>query len=101
MGTIAGVSQYQATGQVGVAVLAGGVTLAINNFATSTNSTPLKALLTINGNLEKRHIDLGPLPAGQTRFELTLPPGTDISLFNTLLICDADSDATVGKAIIA
>lgn len=101
MGTIAGVDNFTTTGNIGVAVLATGITLAVNDFHTSAEAAELHAFLTINGKLEKRHLELGPIPKSTETFNLELPVGTDISLFNTLLIRDMSTDATVGKAKIA
>lgn len=101
MGAISGVDSYTAAGNIGVAVMGGGVTLAVKDFETSAESPELRVYLTINGKLEKRPIDLGVLPATSGSFELELPPGTDISLHNTLLIRDISSDDTVAKARIA
>lgn len=101
MGAISGVDNHTASGSVGVAVMGGGVTLAIKDFEISSDSSDLQVYLTINGKLEKRPIDLGPLPQTSGSFNLDLPPGTDISLHNTLLIRDLSSDTTVGSARIA
>lgn len=101
MGAISGLDNYTAKGNIGVAVMGGGVTLAVKDFETSAEGAELHALLTINGKLEKRHLDLGPLPKGGGSFDLALPPGTDVSLFNTLLIRDPGADVTVASARIA
>lgn len=100
MGAISGVDSYSAAGSVGVAVIGGGVTLAVKDFETSADPSNLHVYLTINGKLEKRPIDLGPLPQTSGSFELELPAGTDVSLHNTLLIRDLSSAQTVGSARI-
>lgn len=101
MGAISGVDSYTAAGNIGVAVIGGGVTLAVKDFETSAESPELQAYLTIKGKLEKRPIDLGLLPQTSGSFELELPPGTDISLHNILLIRDVSSETTVASARIA
>jgi hypothetical protein len=103
MGTVAGKGDFSASGYVGAAIVNHHTTLSFQNFSTSAGDQPLEALLTINGNLAKRHIPLGPIPAGQAAFDLAVPPGTDISLFNTVVIRAADADlsgAVVGTATV-
>ncbi|PSN17061.1 hypothetical protein C7271_19720 [filamentous cyanobacterium CCP5] len=101
MGAISGVDSFTAAGNIGVAVMEGSVTLAVKDFETGAESSTLHAFLTINGKLEKRPIDLGPLPQTSGSFSLELPVGTDISLHNTLLIRDLATETTVAKARIA
>lgn len=92
MGTVAGQGDFSASGYVGAAIVNHHTTLSFQNFSTSAGNQPLEALLTINGNLAKRHIPLGPIPAEQAAFDLAVPSGTDISLFNTVVIRAAASD---------
>jgi hypothetical protein len=92
---VAGKGDFSASGYVGAAIVNHHTTLSFQNFSTSAGDQPLEALLTINGNLAKRHIPLGPIPAGQAAFDLSVPGGTDISLFNTVVIRATDPDQTV------
>ncbi len=103
MGTVAGKGNFDASGYVGAAIVNHHTTLSFQNFNTSAGDLPLEAVLTINGNLAKRHIPLGPIPAGQAAFDLAVPAGTDISLFNTVVIRAAAPDQTetvVGTATV-
>lgn len=101
MSSFNGVGDYQTSGQVGVAVIGTGVTLAINNFSTSADTANLQAVLTIRGNLEKRPIALGSVTPEGGSFQVVLPDGTDISLFNTLVLRDGAADVTIGQVTIA
>jgi hypothetical protein len=95
MGTVAGKGDFSASGYVGAAIVHHRTTLSFQNFSTSAEALPLEALLTINGNLAKRHIPLGPIPTAQPAFDLAVPEGTDISLFNTVVIRATDPEQTV------
>lgn len=102
MSTLTGSNGHTTTGNIGVLVLGdGGVTLALKDFHTDAPQANLQVYLTINGKLEKRKLDLGPLPQMEGDFHLALPAGTDVSLFNTLVILDVESNQTVGQAAIA
>lgn len=103
MGSVAGKGDFSASGYVGAAIVNHRTTLSFQNFHTSAADLPLEALLTINGNLAKRHLPLGPIPPGQPAFDLAVPEGTDISLFNTVVIRAADpdqADTVVGTATV-
>lgn len=103
MGSVAGKGDFSASGYVGAAIVNHRTTLSFQNFSTSAADLPLEALLTINGNLAKRHLPLGPIPAGQPAFDLAVPEGTDISLFNTVVIRAANpdqADTVVGTATV-
>lgn len=93
MGIVAGKGDFRASGYVGAAIVNHHTTLSFQNFNTSATD-PLEALLTINGNLAKRHIFLGAIPTNQSAFDLAVPEGTDISLFNTVILRLADPDQT-------
>ena len=95
MGSVAGQGNFSASGYVGAAIVNHRTTLSFQNFSTSAGDWPLEALLTIKGNLAKRHLALGPIPANQAAFDLAVPEGTDISLFNTVVIRAANSEQTV------
>ena len=99
MSMFSGLEGHTTTGSIGVAVIAGiGGDLAFQNFQTDATSSNLKAYLTISGNLEKRMVDLGPLPQVSGSFNVPFPIDTDISLFNVLIV---KSDETcIGKAQI-
>lgn len=100
MGMVQGAGQYSASGYIGAAVLPDQVMLSVKNFSTSAENADLDAVLTINGNLAKRHLDLGPLPRDSDAFDLAVPPNTDISFFNTVVIRFAGSDTAVATASI-
>ena len=103
MGTVVGKGDFSASGYVGAAIVNHRTTLSFQNFSTSAEDLPLEAVLTINGNLAKRHILLGPLPDDQAAFDLSVPEGTDISLFNTVVIRTANpaqADTVVGIATV-
>ncbi|MFH7241989.1 MAG: hypothetical protein ACHWZW_03970 [Spirulina sp.] len=103
MGTVAGEGNFSASGYVGAAIVNHHTTLSFQNFSTSADDLALEAVLTINGNLSKRHIPLGLIPAQQSAFDLAVPPGTDISLFNTVVIRAATPDQAeivVGTATV-
>ncbi|MEL6381820.1 MAG: hypothetical protein AAFQ89_04975 [Cyanobacteria bacterium J06626_18] len=100
MTMFSGLEGHTTTGSIGVAVIAGvGGDLAFQNFQTDAASSDLKAYLTINGNLEKRTVDLGPLPQTSGSFNVPFPDDTDISLFNVLIV--KSGDTCIGKAQIA
>lgn len=95
MGTVAGNGDFSTDGYVGAAIVDHRTTLSFQNFSTSAEGLALEAVLSINGNLAKRHIPLGPIPTAQAAFDLAVPAGTDISLFNTVVIRATDPDQTV------
>lgn len=100
MSTFSGLEGHNTTGSIGVAVIAGiGGDLAFQNFQTDADTADLKACLTISGNLEKRMVDLGPLPESSGSFNVSFPPDTDISLFNVLIV--KSGDTPIGKVEIA
>ena len=100
MSAFSGQSGHTTTGTIGVAVIAGvGGNLAFQNFQTDANTEGLTAVLSINGNLEKRTVELGTLPQTSGSFSVPFPDDTDISLFNVLLV--QAGDTVVGKAQIA
>ena len=99
MGAFSGVGNHQTTGSVGVAIMAGvGSNLAFQNFETDASVSELTGYLTINGNLEKRKIELGTLPQSSGSFNVSFPDGTDISYFNTVVVVAGEE--SVGKAMI-
>ena len=97
---VVGKGDYSASGYVGAAIVDHQVTLSFQNFSTSAEGVDLEAVLTINGNLAKRHIDLGPILSTSGAFDLAVPPGTDISLFNTVVVRLAEGDTIVGTASV-
>ena len=100
MGNLAGSGDYIAKGYISVAVVGPDITLSFKDFSTSTGSLTLQALLTINGNLSRRPINLGTLPAANPDFHISVPTGTDVSLFNTVVICLAEQATAIGRAPI-
>lgn len=99
MGVFSGLDKHTTTGSVGVVAIPGlGGTLAFQNFQTQETHLNLTCLLTINGNLSKRSLDLGPLPQSSGSFEVSFPDGTDLSLFNVVVIRAGDQN--VGMATI-
>ena len=100
MGSVAGANSYEASGYIGAAIVGTSITLSFKNFATSSDAEALEGFLTINGNMEKRHIDLGNLPQTSGAFDLKVPDGTDISLFNTVVIREVGSTTTIGTASV-
>lgn len=99
MSMLTGLNDHTTTGTLGIAVIAGvGGTITFQNFETDADGD-LRACLTINGNLEKRKIDLGQLPQSSGTFNVNFPDGTDMSLFNTLIV--QSGDAPIGKARLA
>ncbi len=100
MGSVAGANSYDTSGYIGAAIIGTGVTLSFKNFETSSTADALEGFLTINGNMEKRHIDLGVLPQTSGAFDLSVPDGTDISLFNTVVLREAGTETTVGTASV-
>jgi hypothetical protein len=100
MSAFSGQSGYTTTGTIGIAVIAGvGGNLAFQNFQTDAESDELTAVLSINGNLEKRVVDLGALPQTSGSFDVAFPDDTDISLFNVLLI--QVGEIVIGRAQLA
>jgi hypothetical protein len=100
MSTFSGVNGHTTTGSLGVAVIAGvGGNLAFQNFHTDADTPDLQAVLTINGDLSKRSIDLGTLPQNTGDFSVEFPMDTDISRFNVLMVKAADE--VVGQVRIA
>jgi hypothetical protein len=100
MGSVASTEGYTTSGYIGAAIVGTSITLSFKDFETSANASELHAFLTINGNLEKRPIDLGKLPQTSGAFDLSVPEGTDISLFNTVVLRDPESGETVGTASV-
>ena len=98
MGSVAGANSYSTSGYIGAAIVGTSITLSFKDFATSATAESLEGFLTINGNMEKRHINLGVLPQTSGAFDLSVPNGTDISLFNTVVIREAGTDNTIGTA---
>ncbi len=99
MGAFSSLGNYKTVGSVGVAIMAGvGSNLAFQDFETDAAADELVGYLTINGNLEKRKIDLGVLPETSGSFNVAFPDGTDISYYNTVVV-QAGTDS-VGQAMI-
>jgi hypothetical protein len=99
MGAFSGLNNYTTTGQVGVAIIAGvGGNLAFQDFLTDAESSTLQGYLTINGDLSKRKVELGTLPATRGSFSVAFPDGTDISLFNVVVV--QTSETSIGMARI-
>ena len=99
MGAFSGLGNHTATGNVGVAIIAGvGGNLAFKDFETDAADSELTAYLTINGSLEKRKIELGTLPQSSGSFSVSFPDGTDISYFNTVVV--QAGDESIGEAKI-
>lgn len=100
MSAFSGVNGHTTSGTVGVAVIPGvGGNLALQNFQTDADASQLTAVLSINGNLTKRMVNLGPLPETSGSFSVAFPEDTDISLFNVLLV--KSDDTVIGQAQIA
>ncbi|MBU6230684.1 MAG: hypothetical protein KGQ93_13490 [Cyanobacteria bacterium REEB459] len=95
MGRISGAGEFSASGYIGAAVIGAATTLSFRDFVASAETMPLRAVLTINGNLKKRQIDLGYLPSDAACFDLAVPDGTDISLFNTVVLRLSETDIAV------
>lgn len=100
MGNLVGSGNYVAKGYISVAVVGPDITLSFKDFSTSAGSLTLQALLTINGNLGRQPIDLGTLPTTNPDFHISVPTGTDVSLFNTVVICLAEQATAIGEAPI-
>ncbi|MGB3311007.1 MAG: hypothetical protein WBG32_24370 [Nodosilinea sp.] len=100
MGSVAGTENCTASGYVGAAIVGSSITLSLKDFTTAAEDGTLEAFLTINGNMAKRSIALGPLPQTSGAFDLSVPEGTDISLFNTLVICPVGSETRVATAAL-
>jgi hypothetical protein len=100
MGQVVGAGDYSASGYIGAAIVGQQITLSFQNFSTSSEEAVLEAVLTRNGNLSKRHIDLGVLPQTRGAFDLAVPEGTDISLFNTVVMRLANTETIVGTASV-
>ncbi|MGF1496354.1 MAG: hypothetical protein ACFB8W_05950 [Elainellaceae cyanobacterium] len=100
MSMFSGLEGHETTGNLGIAVIAGADgTITFQNFQTDADSTDLRAYLTINGDLSKRIVDLGPLPQSSGSFNLPFPAGTDMSLFNVLVV--RANDTSIGEARIS
>lgn len=99
MGSVVG-TDYTASGYVGAAIVGSSITLSLKDFTTAAEAETLEAFLTINGNMAKRPIALGPLPRTSGAFDISVPEGTDISLFNTLVIRPAGNETTVATASV-
>jgi hypothetical protein len=100
MGSVASVEGYTTSGYIGAAIVGASITLSFKDFATSADASELHAYLTINGKVEKRPIDLGRIPQTSGAFDLAVPDGTDISLYNTVVLRDPESGQTVGTASV-
>jgi hypothetical protein len=98
MGSVAGTDSHTASGYVGAAIVGGSITLSFKDFTAEGEA--LEAFLTINGNMAKRPMALGLLPATSGAFDLSVPEGTDISLFNTVVICPVGSKDPVATASV-
>ncbi len=99
MGSVVGADSHTAGGYVGAAIVGSSITLSFRDVAIATADS-LEVFLTINGNMAKRPIALGPLPVGESVFDLAVPDGTDISLFNTLIIRPVGAETVVAQASI-
>lgn len=100
MSMFSGLEGHSTTGSLGIAVIAGlGGNITFQNFQTDVKTPDLHAYLTINGDLSKRTIDLGLLPQGSGSFNISFPEGTDMSLFNVLVV--KAGDTPIGQAQIA
>lgn len=100
MSMFSGLDGHTTTGSLGIAVIAGiGGNIAFQNFQTDADSSELHAYLTINGDLSKQTIDLGSLPQTSGSFSVSFPNGTDMSLFNVLVV--RAGDTSVGEARIS
>jgi hypothetical protein len=99
MGSVVGTDRHAASGYVGAAIVGGSVTLSVKEFTTAAPDEALEVFLTINGNMAKRSIALGPVPAAAA-FDLAVPEGTDISLFNTLVIRPVGGDEAIATASV-
>ncbi len=100
MGSVVGAESHAASGYVGAAIVGSSITLSFKDFTTTAEAETLEAFLTINGNMAKRPIALGAMPAGQGVFDLSVPDGTDISLFNTLVIRPVGTETAVATASV-
>ncbi|MGB3138212.1 MAG: hypothetical protein WBG38_09220 [Nodosilinea sp.] len=100
MGSVVGTESSTASGYVGAAVVGSSITLSLKDFTTAAEDEMLEAFLTINGNMAKRPLALGPLPQTSGAFDLSVPDGTDISLFNTLVIRPLGVETTVATASV-
>ncbi|NEP17130.1 MAG: DM13 domain-containing protein [Leptolyngbya sp. SIO4C1] len=101
MGMLTGSNDYNTTGSVSAAIFGGGSSsIHFNNFHTNAEASDLQVYLTINGNLEKRKLDLGAVPENDGSFEMDLPDGTDVSLFNTIVIYSPQAEASIGSGTI-
>ncbi|MGD1854150.1 MAG: hypothetical protein ACFB2W_07845 [Leptolyngbyaceae cyanobacterium] len=96
MGAFSGDNNHTTNGNVGVAIIAGvGGDLAFQEFETDATGD-LQGYLTIGGDLSKRKIDLGTLPASSGSFNISFPGDTDISLFDTVVV--TTDTTSVGSA---
>ena len=109
MGSVVGAEGHTARGYVGAAIVGGSITLSFKDVmiedatiadAAIASADRLEVFLTINGNMARRPIALGPLPVGEGSFDLAVPDGTDISLFNTLVIQPVGAETAIAKASI-
>ncbi|WP_156820185.1 hypothetical protein [Synechococcus sp. PCC 7336] len=92
MGALSGLDSHTVTGNVSVAVIAGvGASLAIKDLTTDAAASELQVLLTIDGDLSKRSLDLGTLSASSGTFQLSLPDSANISVYNTVVLRSADT----------
>lgn len=101
MGLLSGLNDYTTTGSVSAAIFGGGnASIHFNDFQTDATASDLQVYLTINGKLEKRKLELGPVPENDGSFDVDLPDGTDVSLFNTIVIYSPDAESGVGSGTI-
>ena len=100
MGSVAGTDSYTASGYLGAAIIGSSITLSFKDVILAAEAEVLEAFMTINGNMAKRTIALGPLPQNSGAFDLSVPVGADISLFNTLIIRLVGSETTVATASV-
>ncbi len=100
MSMFAGLNGHSTTGSLGIAVIAGvGGTITFQNFQADVDTSDMHAYLTINGDLSKRTVDLGALPQITGTFNVSFPDGTDMSLFNVLVV--KAGDTAIGQAQVA
>lgn len=99
MGAFKGLENYTISGNVSVAVFGGGTAaIAFRDLNLNGTTTSPHAYLAINGNLSRRTIDLGSLPQDTGSFEMPVPNGTDLSLFNTVILHCQEQNVGLGVA---
>lgn len=100
MGSVVGANACTASGYVGAAIVGSDITLSFKDFTHTAGAETLEAFLTINGNMAKRPIALGEVPASSSAFDLAVPSGTDISLFNTLVLRPLGGEEAIATASV-